>query len=145
MPIDVTAETTINRPRDQVAAFMEDYTNDLRWIRALTSVEAVTGGPLTTGTKVRRVAKMMGRSMAYVTEVVAYEPQRKVEMVTSESPFPMHVTYSLDDAANGATRVRIRNQGGPGWMFGVIGKLMGRMVNRNVQGDLDQLKWVLES
>ena len=143
MPIDVTAETTINRPRAAVAAFMEDYTNDLRWIRALTSVEAVTAGPLAAGTKVRRVAKMMGRSMAYVTEVVAHEPGHRVEMVTSESPFLMHVTYTLDDAGGG-TRVRIRNQGGPRWMFGPLAALIARMVNRNVDGDLDQLKRELE-
>jgi uncharacterized protein YndB with AHSA1/START domain len=142
--IDVTARVVINRPRAEVAAFIEDAANDLQWIRALTSVEPLSEGTMRTGYRVRRVAKMMGRAMPYVTEVKAYEPARTVEMETSESPFPMLVTYTLSDAGEGATEMTIRNRGGAGLMFKVAGPLIGRMVNGRVQGDLRQLKAVLE-
>lgn len=143
MAIDVTAEVTINRPRSEVAAFIEDASNDLNWIRALTEVTPLDEGAIRAGYKVRRVAKMMGRRMSYVTEVTAYAPGERVDMETSESPFPMSVTYSLADAPGG-TRMTIRNRGGKGLMFALAGPLIARMVNGRVQGDLEQLKRVLE-
>lgn len=97
-----------------------------------------------TGYRVQRVAKVMGRTMPYVTEVVGYTPGERVDMETIESPFPMHVTYTLRDAPGG-TRMTIRNRGGKGLMFTLAGPLIGRMVNGRVQGDLEQLKRVLEA
>ncbi len=135
MPIDVTATIDISRPRPEVAAFLEDPANDLRWIRALSSSEKLTDGPVGKGTRVRRVAKMMGRPIDYTTEITAYDPGAVLAMDTVSGPFPMHVTYTLTDTADG-TRVSVRNQGGSGWMFALFSPLIGRMVNSRVKGDL---------
>ena len=64
-------------------------------------------------------------------------------MDTVSGPFPMHVTYTLTDTADG-TRVSVRNQGGSGWMFALFSPLIGRMVNSRVKGDLVALKAALE-
>jgi carbon monoxide dehydrogenase subunit G len=143
MAIDVTAEVEIRRPREAVAAFIEDPANDLRWIRALSDSRRLTDGPLGPGTRVERTAKMMGRAMTYTTEVVEYDPGRHVGMKTVAGPIPMLVDYRLEDTPEG-TRVRVRNRGGKGLAFRAFGPIIGRMVNRRVQGDLEQMKRVLE-
>jgi hypothetical protein len=143
MAIDVTATIQIHRPVDDVASYVIDSANDLSWIRALTSSDLLTGYPIGQGTRVRRVAKMMRRSMPYTTEIVEFAP-RELVMHTVDGPFPMIVSYRFEEA-EGGTRVSVRNQGGKGLMFRLFSWLIGRMVNGRVQGDLHQLKQVLES
>lgn len=143
MAIDVTASVTIDRPLDDVRAYLVDPAHDLAWIRALTSSDLLTGYPVGEGTRVRRVAKMIGRSMPYTTEVVTASGD-EFRMRTVEGPFPMVVTYRFEEAAAG-TKVSVRNQGGEGVMFKLFGWLIGRIVNSRVQGDLEQLKRVLEA
>lgn len=145
MPIDVIAEVTISRPRDAVAAWACDPANDLQWIRALSRAEKQGDEAFGIGTRVERTAKMMGRAMTYTTEVVAFEPGHHLGMKTVRGPFPMVVDYHFDDAGEGATRVRVRNRGGKGPLFALFGPLIGRMVNGRVQGDLEQMKRVLEA
>src|SRR5688500_17320998 len=103
MPIDVTARVKIGRPVAEGARRVMEPAKDLAWIRALTSSEKLNDGPVGRGMRVRRVAKMMGRSMPYTTEVVEFEPLRMV-MKTVEGPFPMVVTYAFA-AEDGGTSV----------------------------------------
>jgi hypothetical protein len=145
VPIDVTAATTIARPRDEVAAYVMNPANDLSWIRALTSARKLGEMELGVGTQVERVAKMMGRSMAYTTEVTAYLPGQHLAMRTVAGPFPMLVDYRFEDAGPGATRVSVQNRGGSGLLFTLFGWAIGRMVNGRVKGDLARLKRALES
>jgi hypothetical protein len=60
--VDVTAETTIDRPREEVAAFAIEPENDTRWILALRSAHALTDGPVSVGTRVERVCPILGPS-----------------------------------------------------------------------------------
>jgi uncharacterized membrane protein len=143
MGIDVTSSIVINRPRTEVAAFLEDPANDPRWIRALSSVEPLTPPPYGKGTRVRRVAKMAGRTIDYTTEITAYLPGQRNEMDTIKG-LPMHVTYEIADDGDGRTRVSVRNEGGSGFLFSLAGPLIGRMVKSRVDGDLRELKRILE-
>lgn len=144
MGIDVIARTTVARPAGEVAVWVMDPANDLRWIRALSASEKLTEGPPATGMRVRRTAKMLGRPMRYTTEVVELEPRRLV-MRTVEGPFPMVVTYSFQDAGEGVTLVSVRNEGGAGLVFTLLQPLIGWMVNSRVKGDLALMKRVLEA
>jgi len=142
MPIDVTARIHIERPVGEVATWVMDPANDLAWIRALTSSEKLTDGPVGRAMRVGRVAKMMGRSMPYTTEVVEFEPLR-MAMKTVAGPFPMVVTYTFAPE-DGGTAVTVRNRGGEGVLFKLFGRAIGRIVNSRVTGDLRQMKRVLE-
>ncbi|MFN0096466.1 MAG: SRPBCC family protein [Dehalococcoidia bacterium] len=145
MPIDVTATIEIRRPIAEVWAFLADTGNDTRWIRALSKVQPLTPGPIATGSRVRRVASMMGRKIDYTTEVTELDAGRRVAMKTLSGP-PMLVDYLLAEAPGGGTQVRVRNRGGRGLLFaGPLAMLMGRMVNGRVKGDLQALKAALES
>ena len=113
MPIDVTAEVVISKPRDAVAAWACDPANDLEWIRALSRSGKQGEDAFGMGTRVERTAKMMGRAMAYTTEVVAFEPGSHLGMKTVSGPFPMVVDYHFDDAGEGATIIGAVEDGKP--------------------------------
>jgi carbon monoxide dehydrogenase subunit G len=142
MGIDVTAEARVDRPREEVAAYMTDPANDPDWIGGVQEARLVGDPPLRVGSRVARIAKFLGREVRYVNEVVALDSST-LEMRSVEAPFAMHITYTFDDAG-GSTVVRNRVRGEAGRMFWFAGPLLSRMVRRNVQRDLERLRNVLE-
>ena len=138
MEIDVQAELLIARPRAEVAAFMFDPANDAAWIGGVREARALTDGPLQQGSRVERVASFLGRRFSYTTEVLAYEPERMVEMRATQ-PFEIQVRYELTDQ-DGGTLVRIRAAGGGTGFFKLAAPLLGAMVRRNIVGDLQRLR-----
>jgi hypothetical protein len=118
MAVDVGPAVLIRRPRSDVAAFMFDPSNDLRWTGGITASRAAQSGPLVEGATVERTARLLGRSFTYGYVVTQHEPDRLVELKV-DRPFPMLVRYELDDAAHG-TLVTIHAAGSPGRFFGCI-------------------------
>jgi uncharacterized membrane protein len=141
---DVTVETTIARPRSEVARYATDWRNDREWIRALTDVTLVSEPPFGVGSRVRRIAKFLGKPIEYVNEVVELEPERRLVMRSVEAPFPMTVTYEFEDAGGG-TRTRIRARGDASGFYRLAAPLLARAVRRGIAGDLAALKDTLEA
>jgi uncharacterized membrane protein len=143
MSIDVVAEVTVRRPREQVAAYMSDPANDTEWIGGLREARVLGDGPFGEGSRVARVASFMGRRVEYVNEITTLEPGRILEMRSVKAPFPMHITYTFEDR-DGGTAVRNRVRGGGG-LFSLGSPLFAPMVRRNVRKDLERLRDLLES
>jgi uncharacterized protein YndB with AHSA1/START domain len=144
MPIDVMAESTIARPREEVAAFAMEAENDTRWIGGIRRARRLTAGLTAVGTRVERVAHFMGRRVEYVMEVEELVPGERIVMRSIKSPFPMRVTYSFEER-DGATVARVRVQGGPEGFYRIAGGLMAPAVKRSIQGDVKRLKEIIES
>jgi uncharacterized protein YndB with AHSA1/START domain len=135
---DVTVEKTIARPRAQVAAYVEDWRNDTRWIGALREARQVTDGPFGVGTRIARVASFVGRRVEYVNEIVEYEPEHRLLMRSVQAPFPMTVEYAFSDA-DGGTRVRIRATGDASGFYRLAERLLSFAVRRGISRDLKRL------
>ncbi|MGB9378538.1 MAG: SRPBCC family protein [Mycobacteriales bacterium] len=141
--VDVRPEVRIARPRSQVAAFMFDPSNDLRWTGGITSSTPAQPGPLVRGATVERTAKFLGRAFTYGYVVTKHEPDRLVELKV-DRPFPMLIRYELQDS-DGGTLVAIHAAGSPGRFFGWASPLMSRQVRKSISGDLERLRGCLES
>ena len=139
----VVVETTIARPRDEVARYAVDWRNDPAWIRALSESELVTEPPLRVGSRVRRLAGFLGKRIEYVNEVVEYEPGRRLVMRSVQAPFPMTVVYEFEDAGAG-TLMRIRADGDASGFYRFATPLLSRAVRRSIAGDLERLRETLE-
>jgi hypothetical protein len=143
MSVDVTVEREIARDRPSVAGFVMDPVNDTRWIKALDSVRTLGDGPVRPGTRVERVASFLGRRIEYVNEIVELVPGERLVMRSVKAPFPMEVTYELEDADVG-TRMRIRASGDATGFYRVAGPLLSAAVRRGIERDLAELKTELE-
>ncbi len=141
---DVEVETTIGRPRHEVARYVADWRNDPEWIGALTAVELLGDGDLGVGSRVRRVARFLGRRIDYVNEVVEFEPGSRLVMRSVEAPFPMRVVYEWDDAGASETRMRIRARGDASGFYRLAAPVLSLAVRRSIARDLERLKRVLE-
>jgi hypothetical protein len=73
-----------------------------------------------------------------------HEPGRRFVMSTAQGPFPMETTYTFEDAGAGATRMTLRNRGEPSGFASVAAPLMARAMRKANEGDLRQLKSLLE-
>ncbi len=142
MAVDVRPVVLVRRPRAEVAAFMFDPANDVNWTGGITSSRPEQPGRLRVGATVVRTAKFLGRTFDYGYVVTREEPDRLVELRV-DRPFPMQVTYQLEDAPGG-TSVAIRAAGSPGRFFGWATPLMTRQVRRNIAADLERLRTCLE-
>jgi uncharacterized membrane protein len=143
MTVDVRPEVTIARPAEEVAAFMFDPANDVRWTGGITSSRPSRPGPLTEGTTVQRTARFLGRSFTYAYEVTAADPGRMVQLRV-ERPFPMLIRYQLTAAGPATTVAAIHATGSPGQFFGWATPLLGRQVRRSIAADLERLRACLE-
>ena len=146
MSVDVRPHVHIRRRRSEVAAFMFDPANDLRWTGGITASRPARPGVLVEGATVERTARFLGRSFTYGYVVTDAEPDTFVELQV-DKPFPMLVRYELaDDDRDGAagTLAAIRASGSPGRYFGWATPLMQRQVRRSIAADLERLRACLE-
>jgi uncharacterized membrane protein len=143
MPVDVTATGSIDRPQDQVAAYLRDPANDTTWIGGLRSARLLTPRPVTVGSQVERVASFLGRRVQYVNVITELTADR-LAMRSVRSPFPMRVTYGHRDAGDSTTKVSVRVQGDAARFYALVAPLLGLAVGRSITRDLRNLQRVLE-
>jgi uncharacterized membrane protein len=143
--VDVLTEIEIRRPREEVAAFAADPANATAWYKNIRSVRWETPPPVAVGSRLGFVARFLGRTLTYTYEVREHEPGRRFVMSTAQGPFPMETTYEWDDAADGATRMTLRNRGEPSGFAKVSAPIMARAMRRANEADLRRLKALLEA
>jgi hypothetical protein len=143
MTVDVRPSVLVRRSPAEVAAFMFDPANDLRWTGGITASTPTQPGPLVEGATVVRTARFLGRRFTYGYLVTRHEPNRLVELKV-DRPFAMTVRYELDEQPDG-TLVTIHATGTPGRFFGWATPLLARQVRRNIAADLGRLRDCLET
>ena len=143
MSIDVTVETAIARPREEVAAFALDPANDTAWIGSISESRRVTDGPLAPGSRVARVASFLGKRIEYVNEIDELVSGERLVMHSVAGPFPMRITYEFVDGDGGSV-ARIRVEGDAGGFYALAAPALRRKVRRSVEADLAALKGLLE-
>lgn len=144
MNVDVLTETTIARPRHEVAEFACDPSRVPLWYVNIASVEWKTEPPLGVGTRLAFVAQFLGRRLAYTYEVVEHVVSERFVMRTAEGPFPMETTYTWTSTAEGHTRMTLRNRGTPRGFSALVAPFMSMAIRRANGKDLALLKAILE-
>ncbi len=144
MPVDVSTEIDISRPRDVVAAFACDPDHAPAWYQNIKAVDWKTPRPVVVGSQIAFVAEFLGRRLAYTYEVRELVPGERLVMSTAEGPFPMETTYTWEDGAGGTTRMTLRNQGEPSGFATIAAPLIAAAMRRANRKDLGRLKEILE-
>jgi uncharacterized protein YndB with AHSA1/START domain len=145
VPVDVTTEIEIERPRAEVSAYAADPDNATAWYQNIEAVDWETARPLAVGSRIVFTARFLGRRLAYTYEVRELIPGERLVMSTAQGPFPMETTYTWQDTPGGGTRMTLRNRGEPSGFAGVAAPMMARAIRRANAKDLAALKGILES
>jgi hypothetical protein len=104
MPVDVSTQIEIRRPRHEVAGYASDPDNATAWYENIKSVEWKSPKPLAVGAEVAFNAAFLGRRMAYTYRIDEFVPDERLVMSTGDEPFPMETTYTWEDTPAGGTR-----------------------------------------
>src|SRR5689334_21006017 len=84
----------LNRPVEQVFAFLMDINQQPTWQSNLIKSEQLTQGPLGLGSRFREVRRMGKRESEIQGEITAFEPNKRFETKTMTKPQAM-VSYSF--------------------------------------------------
>jgi uncharacterized membrane protein len=145
MAVDVSVETVIARPVDEVSAYAGDPSNAPEWYANIVSVEWRTPAPMQVGSRLAFVAHFLGRRLEYVYEVVELEPGRRLVMQTDGRPFPMRTTYEWEAVGDDRTRMVLRNTGQPKGFAAMGARPMAAAMRRAMTKDLARVRTLLES
>jgi carbon monoxide dehydrogenase subunit G len=143
MMITLDLSTLIDRPVEDVFAFVSNLNNMTKWNSAMVSLQQLTPGTVGVGTKFKCVGEMMGRRIEDEVQVTSYEPDSKTGFQMNAGPMQINVTIGFKPVGTG-TKVSLNAQGNPAGVFKLAeGMLQGR-VKSMMEENLARLKSVLE-
>jgi uncharacterized membrane protein len=132
----------LNRPVDQVFAFLADPAKQPAWQSDLIEIEQLTEGPMRVGTRFREVRRLGRRPTEYQAEVIAYEPDKRFALRVISGP-RVTLSYSFE-AEEGGTRLRYQFVMHTSGMMRVIEPLIVRSLRKQSASDFAKLKGILE-
>ncbi len=143
--LSVSYSVTINRPIEEVFAFIAEPKNNKRWQNGVTVSEAINTGPIGLGTRVRVVRMVMGRRFESEFETTLFEPNVQFAFKTVTGPVPLEATVSVSAIQDGSTKVTLSGQADTGAGDGLAGMMVKMMVKSQIETDAKALKKLLES
>lgn len=144
MRVDVSTQTVIARPIEDVWAYATDPSNAPEWYSNIAVAEPLTNGSIGVGSKARFSARFLGRTLNYTYAVLAYEPMKTFTMATAEGPFPMTTTYEFEVIDPNRTRMTLRNHGEPTGFGAIAAPIMTAAMRRANRADLSRIRAILQ-
>jgi len=143
--VTVEKSIAIDRPAEDVFAFVSDHTNAPRWQRGLLEVRRATDGPIGVGTRHTFVRTFMGRQLEASNEFTRYEPSRLVAFNATSNWLPGQGSYVVEPTGRASARLIARVELRPSGLFRLAGSLMAAALRREVEANLSDLKGLLEA
>jgi len=133
----------LNRPVEQVFAFLADTGKVSMLQSSLIELEPLTEGPLRAGSRFREVRRLGRREAEIRGEVTAFEPNKRLETKTTTKP-EVTVSYSFDPE-NGGTRLRYKFVLLSSGIMRLLEPLMAGSMKKERESDFETLKRILEN
>ncbi len=134
----------INRPVEEVFAFVSNSENLPRWRSTSLEVKKTSEGSIGVGSTFRGRFTFLGRQFDGNVVVTAHEANRVFVSKIAEGPFPLETGYTLEPVETG-THVTFVVEGAPGGFFKFAEPLVVSMAKRAYEADLHNLKDMLEA
>lgn len=141
--ISAEVEFVVNRPVEEVFAFLSDFKNNLKWRASQVEVEKTSDGPIGVGTTYRLVNNLLGRRVELGARVVEFEPNRRFASA-DDGPIPV-AAQRIFERVEGGTRVTLIVKAEPGGILKIAEPLLGAILKRRLEADAAKAKEVLES
>lgn len=132
----------IERPPEEVFAFVTDPASYPRWQPSLVRVEPGAPGPLRLGSEATEVRRFLGRELETTWTCVEHEPCTRSAIECADGPVPFRGTFVIEPSPAGTrftwtveTRGAASRLGGP---------LVGRATKRELAANAGRLKELLE-
>ena len=142
-----SATTTINKPIEEVFAFLADGTNDKKFSPRVQEIEKTTDGPPGVGTVFKSTVKDAGMKSSREFELTEFEQPTKIRW-TERSKNSITVPtggYDLEPAGDGATQMTIHNDFEGHGLGKVILPLAARAAKKDADAFAGRIKAAVEA
>jgi uncharacterized membrane protein len=143
--IPITSSIEIDRPPDEVFAYVDDLERHIEWQDAIISARKEPSGPTSIGTRNTELRRIPGGPREIVSEIVEHDPPRRIVARGLNGPIRATITMTVAAIENGARSkltFELALKGiGIGRLFAVFA---GRSARKQVPRDLKKLKMILE-
>ena len=133
---------TINRPIEEVFAFVADVRNDIKW-RSDVVESKVTSGSLGVGATFEFASEFLGRKIETTGELTAYDPPIRYAWKSIKSPIPV-IAMTTFESVNGGTLIVDTADFEPGCFFKIAEPLLIKQAQSAAEKDMKKLKGILE-
>jgi uncharacterized protein YndB with AHSA1/START domain len=142
--IHVELTVVVDRPVEQVFAYVTDPAKLAEWQPNVISVSKETEGPMGAGTRLREVRRgPFGRSVEALVEVAEYEENRRFDLRIVSGPLPIDGRNEFRPADAG-TRIDFVAEGRISGPFRLAEPILARALRRQFAGYYERLKELLE-
>ena len=133
----------LNRPVDQVFAFLTEYQNLRSWQSNLVENEQLTEGPLRVGTRFREVRRTGPGQSEIQGEITDFEPNKRLSTRTTTKP-QVTVSYFLERESDG-TRLSYQFVMLTSGLMRLLEPMIAGSIKKDTEMDFQKLKSILES
>lgn len=146
MATTVTTSIVIQRPVEDVFAFITDARNHPQWQASsgLQRIQQIPDGPVGVGTRITEVWKFMGMESESTSEVTEYEPSRKYARRSISGGSPIKEGTTTFESVDGGTRVTNVFQVQAGGLFAIAEPLLANNLKHGFEASSVTLKALLE-
>jgi uncharacterized protein YndB with AHSA1/START domain len=141
--IEINSSSTIARAPGEVFEFVGDQANAQKWLGGWLETRP-TSETQGVGFTWVDVIEVFGRRVETEFELTEFEPAQKIAFKSIRGSFPLSGAYSFAQAGEG-TAVNFDLQGEPGGFFKLAEPLVARMLQRQWDTNVANLKDVMES
>jgi uncharacterized membrane protein len=142
--VKVETSLMIERPVEEVFAYMNDPKNDALWQDGVLESEAISEGPLGVGSELREVRNFLGRRLESTSEITEFELNRKVSWKATSGPIPLEASITFE-SVEGGTKVSVVGEADVGGIFKLAEPMVARSAQKQFDGDFAKLKEILEA
>ena len=135
---------TINRPIQEVFAYVSDFEKSTKWQSGLVEVKGISAGPLGGGSQFTGVRNFMGRRMEAVAKLTAFEQDKQFAYKTISGTAPFEQSW-LFETVPGGTKVSTVFEMETSGLLGLAKPLIAAGLKRDMGADFATLKNQLEN
>ena len=142
--MNLSATIDIDRPADEVFAYVIDVTHDAQWRTGVVEADFTSTGQPGVGTTGYDKIDANGREAVATWAVVDYEPNSHVRWTLDSGPIRGTGGYICDHAEAG-TRFTLEAHVKPAGWYRALGPIFGMIGRRQNRADVQKLKAILEA
>jgi hypothetical protein len=142
--IETSTSIEIDRPAEDVFAFVSEFPNNPRWQRGQRSCRWTSEPPLRVGSTYDQHARFLGKDLVNSFRVIELEQGRRVRFSSTGGTFPLTISRTVEPLGASRSRFTEHVQGDPKGFFRIAEPLLRPLVKRSIARDFPRLKALLE-
>ena len=145
MATTINASIIINKPVDEIFAYVTDVKTWPRWESGLLKAEQTSDGPLNVGTTFRGTNQALGQRMEWISEVTDYTPCKSWGQKIVSKGWSTEERLAFEPFQGNTTKFGLVSKLEMGGLLRLFAPFVARKMQKQIEKNLVRLKGILEA